>query len=67
MFHICPDEIFMFMMALPFVGGAIHWLRHKLRGGKTCSKLAQEGSCSLETCKHSEKHSESSYDPLDPG
>jgi hypothetical protein len=55
-FHICPEEILLFMMALPIAGQAIHWLRHKLRGGNPCSKLNQEGSCSLAKCEHSDKH-----------
>lgn len=65
-FHFCPDEIMMLMMALPFIGGAFHWLRHKLKGQTTCSELEIEGSCSLATCEHSEPHS-TSCDPLDPG
>lgn len=60
--HICPDEVFMFMMALPFVGSLIHWLRHKLRGGKPCSKLAEEGSCSLAACEHSKSRSGKPYE-----
>lgn len=64
-FHICPDEILMFMTALPFVGGLFHWLRHKLRR-KPCSESAPKGSCSLEPCEHSEKRSPI-FDPLDPG
>jgi hypothetical protein len=51
--HICPDEIMAFMMAMPFVGYAFHWVRHKLKGEQPCAELEDEGSCSLETCEHS--------------
>jgi hypothetical protein len=50
--HICPDEIFMLMMALPFIGGAFHWIRHKLKGQKPCTDLKEDGSCSLGECEH---------------
>ena len=57
-FHICPDEILMFMMALPFIGGAFHWLRHKLRR----TKCREDQDC-IPKCEHpvGEVH-----DPLDP-
>lgn len=46
--HICPDEIMAFIYALPFLGTAFHWLRHKLKRQRPCSELEEKGSCSLE-------------------
>ena len=60
-FHICPDEIMMFMIALPFVGGAFHWLRHKLK--KT--KCHNDDTC-IPKCDHPVVRDGEVYDPLDP-
>jgi hypothetical protein len=35
--HICQDEIYLFLMALPFLGGIIAWVKNKLhRNHKHC-------------------------------
>ena len=60
-FHICPDEIFLFMMSLPFIGVAFHWLRHRLRRTK-CHK---NQDC-IPKCECDELKKEEIYDPLDP-
>jgi hypothetical protein len=60
-FHICPDEIFAFMMALPIIGGAFHWLRHKLWG----TKCPEDSSCTPK-CDHHVIEDDGAYDPLDP-
>jgi hypothetical protein len=28
--HVCPEEIALLMTALPFVGAAFRWIKHKL-------------------------------------
>jgi hypothetical protein len=58
--HICPDEIVAFIMVLPFVGGVIHWVRHKLKR----TKCRNDATC-VPKCEHSVVKDEL-YDPLDP-
>ena len=58
-FHICPDEIIAFMMAMPFIGAAFHWLRHKW----SRTRCHSNDTC-IPKCEH--LVTEEIYDPLDP-
>lgn len=58
--HICPDEILMFLMALPFIGGAFHHLRHKFKR----TKCRNDYDC-VPKCEHPVVE-DKVYDPLDP-
>jgi len=58
--HICPEEIMAFMMTMPFIGFAFHWLRHKLTG----SKCPNDETC-VPRCEH-QVIEDVVHDPLDP-
>ena len=42
-FHICMDEVMMFMSGLPFIGAGILWLRVRIGGlfRRRCSKTCE--------------------------
>jgi hypothetical protein len=61
MFHICPQEIMAFMMALPFIGFAAHWVRHKLVGDR-----CQSDKDCVPKCNHQVIQKDEVEDLLDP-
>jgi len=65
---ICPHCVLMFLMSIPAIGAAVHWIYHHYRHRRTpCkSELAKTTCCSLERHEHSVSSSRA-YDPLDPG
>ncbi len=45
MFHFCPEELFMIMAAIPFVGRYWTWLRSKIKwSNKSCPNHKKNSS-----------------------